>query len=287
MKNKGIGRKILPLLIAGAIVIVAGYMYVDMNGNPFDAPKLNKQSDVYMQENYPDVWENVYRSADAYFVNSDIVQWDENCENYTIHNGTWQVYYTDKDDELAYMYLVYDRDCNLIYDSCGDRYLKGATIYEKLEQEYRNYVANVFNEVYNYGIPNRTISMQNILESDYATGTFENSTTTISHISEYTGPVLDINKSYTMEELAKEYGTVFFRYKDGITQMEGAEYSDAVDSIYDRCLEVRDIVEKYDIPFWKISILQGNNEGVFRINHNQLFDENLHQYIQENYTVGQ
>ena len=186
-----------------------------------------------------------------------------------------------------YMYLAYDRDCNLIYDSCGDRYLKGATIYEKLEQEYRNYIANVFNEVYNYGIPNRTISIQNILESDYATGTFENSTTTISHISEYTGPVLDVNKNYTMEELAKEYGTVLFRYKNGVTQMEGAEYSDAVDSIYNRCLEVRDIVEKYDIPFWKISIIQGNNEGVFRIDYNQLFDENLHKYIQENYVVGQ
>ena len=69
--------------------------------------------------------------------------------------------------------------------------------------------------------------------------------------------------------------------------MEGAEYSDAVDSIYSHCLEVRDIVEKYDIPFWKISIIQGDNEGVFRIDYNQLFDENLHQYIQENYVVGQ
>ena len=30
MKNKGIGRKILPLLIAGAIVIVAGFLYFEI-----------------------------------------------------------------------------------------------------------------------------------------------------------------------------------------------------------------------------------------------------------------
>lgn len=286
MKSKNILLKLLPVAVAVSLLL-AGILYIDMNGNPFDAIKINKMADAYMQEQYPDIWQNVYKSQKAYFVKSDISYFDSETQQYVPVDGTWQVYYTVNDNHFDYMYLAYDRDCNLIYDSCGDRYLKGATIYEKLEQEYRNYIANVFNEVYNYGIPNRTISIQNILESDYATGTFENSTTTISHISEYTGPVLDVNKNYTMEELAKEYGTVLFRYKNGVTQMEGAEYSDAVDSIYNRCLEVRDIVEKYDIPFWKISIIQGNSEGVFRIDYNQLFDENLHKYIQENYVVGQ
>ena len=77
-------------------------------------------------------------------MNSKITQWDENNENYILYDGTWQVYYTVNDNHFDYMYLAYDRDCNLIYDSCSDRYLKGAMIYQKLEQEYESYIKDIF-----------------------------------------------------------------------------------------------------------------------------------------------
>lgn len=284
MKKNNFALKILPVLIAISL-IVAGYLYVDFNGNPFDASKLNKQSDAYMQENYPEIWENVHRSTNAYFVKAPITQWDKNYENYIEYDGTWQVYYTDDNDPSVYMYLVYDRDCNLIYDSCSEKYLKGAMIFEKLVHEYNIFLSNIYTEEYNNGVPQNTISMSNIIDGNFISGTFEYYNS--SHIAPYEGPVLDINRHYAMEELAKEYGMVYFRYNDGISQMGGAEYSEAVDNIYKHCLEARDIVKKYNIPFNKISILQTGNEGLFFIGYEQLFDENLHQYILENYTVGQ
>ena len=71
MKSKNILLKLLPVAVAASLLL-AGILYTDMNGNPFDAAKINKMADAYMQEKYPDIWQNVYRSADAYFVKSDI-----------------------------------------------------------------------------------------------------------------------------------------------------------------------------------------------------------------------
>ncbi len=291
MKNKSIGLKILSFIIVIAF-IAAGYLYIDFNGNPLDAIKLNKQSDSYMQENYPDIWQNVHRSQNAYFVKADINYWDDNTQQYIPVDGTWQVYYEDNNDHFSYMYLVYDRDCNLIYDSCSDRYLKGATIYAKLEQEYENYIKNIFNEEYRNGVPMHSISAETLASESQAEAVFMYHNTHISHIEPYARPVLDINKEYSMEELAKDYGNVYFRFNDGITynMNQDAEavkksYTIAVDNLYKRCLEVRDIVKKYNIPFKDISITHGFFEGIFNISYGQLFSDDLYQFIYDNYTI--
>lgn len=291
MKKESLGMKIMPLLLA-AVLAVAGYLYVDMNGNPFDASKINKQADTYMQENYPDIWQNVYKSTKAYFVKADISYWDEESRQNITADGTWQVYYTDNDNSWSYIYLVYDRDCNLIYDSCEDRYLKGATIVEKLEQEYETFVKTVFNDVYHYGIPRRSVSASTLRNESHADAWFYYSNTYGSHITPYEGPVLDINKQYTMEELAAQYGEVFFRFMDDITYNMNQEpeavkesYETAVDNLYKRCMEVRDIVKEYSIPFENISITHGFFEGLFNISYEQLFSDDLYQFIYDNYTV--
>ncbi|MBE6865489.1 MAG: hypothetical protein E7492_00820 [Ruminococcaceae bacterium] len=291
MKNKSIGLKILSFIIVIAF-IAGGYLYVDFNGNPLDAIKLNKHSDLYMQENYPDIWQNVHRSQNAYFIKSDISYWDNNKQQYIPVDGTWQVYYEDNNDYFSYMYLVYDRNCNLIYDSCSDRYLKGAMIYAKLEQEYENYIKNIFNEEYRDGVPMHSISAETLAGESHAEAVFMYHNTHISHIEPYSGPVLDITREYTMEELAADYGEIYFRFMDDIYYMPGngtspdaSKYNNVVDNLYSRCLETRDIVEKYNIPFNNISISHGMFEGIFKIDRRQLFSGDLYQFIYDNYTV--
>ena len=300
MKNKSIGLKILPVIIAVA-VIICGYLYVDMNGNPLDASKIDKLADSYMQENYPDIWQNVYKSANAYFVKSDISYWDEESQQNIIIDGSWQVYYTDNNDEWSYMYLVYDRDCNLIYDGVADRYLKGAMIVEKLEQEYDTLIKNVFDEIYNNGMPTHTTSETSLLEQSGAQSWFKSEESIrnewgqgygTSHISPYTGPVLDINKEYTMEELASEYGVVHFRFNDGVyyhpgdgTSPDDEDYKLVINNLYIHCAEIRTRVLYDDIPFKEICVTHGLYEGVYFMSREQLLNIYLWQYIYDNYTI--
>ncbi len=291
MKSKNILLKLLPVAVAVSLLL-AGILYIDMNGNPFNAAKINKMADAYMQEKYPDIWQNVYRSQKAYFVKSDISYFDSETQQYVPVDGTWQVYYTVNDNHFDYMYLAYDRDCNLIYDSCSDRYLKGAMIYQKLEQKYESYIKDIFNKEYHNGIPNHSISPQTLNEKSHADAVFMYHSSHISHIEPYTGPVLDITREYTMEELAADYGEIYFRFMDDIYYMPGdgtspdtSKYNDVVDNLYSRCLETRDIVEKYNIPFNNISISHGMFEGIFKIDRRQLFSDDLYQFIYDNYTV--
>ena len=291
MKNKSIGLKILPAIIAVAILVI-GYLYIDISGNPLDASKINKQSDAYLQENYPDVWETVHRSTDAYFIKSDVEQWDEATNSYKTLGGTWQVYYTDNNDPSYHLYLVYDRACNLIYDGCSDRYLKGAPLFEKLEQEYETFVKTIFNDVYHYGIPRRSISVSTLMNESHVDAWFYADNRHISHIAPYEGPVLDINKQYTMEDIAAEYGEVYFRFMDDVTYNMNQDidavkesYQKAVDNLYKRCMEVKDIVKEYNIPFKNISITHGYFEGLFNISREQLFSDELYQFIYDNYTI--
>jgi 2-C-methyl-D-erythritol 4-phosphate cytidylyltransferase len=57
-----------------------------------------------------------------------------------------------------------------------------------------------------------------------------------------------------MEELANEYGEVFFRFMDDVSYNMNQEpeevkksYKAATDNLYNRCMEVRDIVKEYNI----------------------------------------
>ena len=62
-------------------------------------------------------------------------------------------------------------------------------------------------------------------------------------------------------------------------------YETAVDNLYKRCMEVRNIVKEYSIPFKNISITHGFFEGLFNISYEQLFSDDLYQFIYDHYTV--
>ncbi len=280
------------LFMFAAMIVVFALWYVYEKGNPLDANKLNKESDLYLQQTYPDLRDDFERTTDAYFVRADISYLDKTTQTYIPIDGSWQVYYSRKGKPETYIYFVYDRDKNMIYDSCGDRYLKGGLIYERLEQEYSSYIKNIFNEEYNNGIPRNSISLDTIINESHADAVFMYHSSHISHIEPYTGPVLDITQEYTMEELAKEYGQVYFRFNDGISynMNQDAEavkesYKTAVDNLYNRCNEVKEIVKEYDIPFKDISITHGFFEGLFNITYEQLFSDDLYQFIYDNYTI--
>lgn len=290
VKNRKTNVTILFMFAAMIVVFALWYFYE--KGNPLDANKLNKESDLYLQQTYPDLRDDFERTTDAYFVRADISYLDKTTQTYIPIDGSWQVYYSRKGKPETYIYFVYDRDKNMIYDSCGDRYLKGGLIYERLEQEYSNYIKNIFNEEYNNGIPRNSISLDTVINESHADAVFMYHSSHISHIEPYTGPVLDITQEYTMEELAKEYGQVYFRFNDGISynMNQDAEavkesYKTAVDNLYNRCNEVKEIVKEYDIPFKDISITHGFFEGLFNITYEQLFSDDLYQFIYDNYTI--
>ena len=282
---------IIVFLIAVMLVVFA-FFYIYEKGNPLDANKLNKESDLYLQQTYPDLQDEFKRTTDAYFIRADISYFDKASQTYIPTDGSWQVYYTKTNQPDTYIYFVYDKDKNMIYDSCSDRYLKGAMIYEKLEQEYSNFIKNIFTEEYNNGIPKHSTSLETVMNESHADADFMYHNNHISHIEPYSGPVLDITQEYTMEELANEYGQVYFRFNDGISynMNQDAEavkesYRTVVDNLYNRCLEVKEIVTEYKIPFKNISITHGLFEGVFNITYEQLFSDNLYQFIYGNYTI--
>lgn len=270
------------IFIIMAIGIVRIYVY--LKGNPLTGMGLNKKADRYLNENYPEIAGEFIRTTDAYFVKDKISVWNSEKQEYSVVNGVWNVYYSKNSVPDAYIYFVYDRSGNLVYDSCKEKYLKGGMIYSKLADEYNYYIQNIFSEVYNNGLGQYSFNPDKLLENSFASGVFENDRTTkqslgmwppSGHTEQYTGPVLDLNKEYTMEELAAEYGIRLFNYKDEQTS----------ENLYTRCLEVRDIIEKYDIPFSKICITLDRDNGLYNISREQLFSDDLMAFIEDNYTV--
>lgn len=282
-KNKTLS----PLAVRVIFIIMAiGIIrvYLQLKGNPLTGMKLNKEADRYIQENYPQLSGQFIRTTDAYFIKDKISVWNSDKQEYSVADGTWNIYYSKSSTPDAYIYFVYDRDGNLIYDSCKEKYLKGGMIYKKLSEEYNYYVEKIFNEVYNNSLPKVSFSYAAILEGSFASGWFENNQTikqaagmwpASGHTEQYTGPILDINQVYTMEEMADEYGIVLFNYNDE----QNAE------NLYTRCLEVRDIITEYNIPLNKICITLDRDNGLYNIGREQLFSEDLMQYIKDNYTV--
>ncbi len=272
--------RIIFIIIAIGIVRI----YVYLKGNPLTGMGLNKKADRYLNENYPEIAGQFTRITDAYFVKDKISVWDSENQKYSVVNGTWNIYYAQELDITRHFYFVYDRSGNLVYDSCSERYLKGGMIYNRLSNKYDSYIDKIFNEVYNNGMSQYYYNPDDMFENSFASGLFENDQTTkqalgmwpaSGHTEQYTGPVLDLNKEYTMEELAAEYGVLLFNYKDEQTR----------ENLYNRCLEVREIIEKHDIPFNKVCVTLDRDNGLYNISREELFSDNLMEFIENNYTV--
>lgn len=297
------------LIITGIVMLImlCG-LYIYQNGNPLIARKLEKQSDVYLQQTYPQIRDKFYKKEGPFYLKvakgENYCIWDEERKQYQFFDSCWVVYYFEKDtqDLYNYIYFVYDKDLNLIYDSCGDRHLTGGNIYQRISEEYNVHIMQIFDKEYNSEDGIYSLSGDKEYSKNYARGLFENSfydsiypAVENSALTQYyKGPVLDINKEYTMEELASEYGKIYFNFDDGINYMPGngtspdsSQYQKVVDNLYKRCLEVRAIIEKYDIHFKKITITHQGNEGLINIDYEQLFTEDLYQFIYDNYVIGQ
>lgn len=292
------------LVITGIItVIILCALYICRNGNPFTANKIKKLTDIYMQQTYPQITDDFGKADGPYYLDGNYSVWDKETEQYQLIDGCWVVYYSNGAKQLYnYVHFVYDKNLNMIYDSCGDRYLTGGNIYHRLSEEYNVHIMQIFDKEYNSENSPYSLLNNDVYSKNYARGLFENSVNDSAFpavensalTQYYRGPVLDINKEYPMEELAKEYGQLQFNFDDGITYWPGdgtspdnSDFQAAVDNLYKRCVEVREIIKKHNIPFKKITITHQGNEGLINIDYEQLFTEDLHQFIYDNYVVGQ
>lgn len=299
MKTKSNNYKLIPVIAAVSVFISFYLLYVYANGSPLKASKINKQADIYLQQTYPEIRGEFYREDSASYLKEEMSIWDEEQQQYRIIDDCWVVYYSNS---TSLVYFVYDKDFNLLYDSCGDRYLSGGNIYQGLSEQYSICVMQIFDKEYTSDDSPYSLSDKTPYSKSYGCGVFENSlydpafpAVENSALTQYyQGPVLDISKEYTVEELASQYGILHFNFNDGIqywpgdgTSPDDTDFNNAVDNLYKRCLEIRDIVERNDLSFNRITVTQGTGEGLFMIDCNQLFNENLYEYICSNYVVGQ
>lgn len=305
MKNRSGKYKIMMTIFRIIAVVILYALYVNENGNPLIAKKLEKQTDVYIQQTYPQLRDKFYKKEGPFYLKAEKGEnyciWDEERKQYQFFDSCWVAYYYEKDVQSLYnyIYFVYDSELKLIYDSCGDRYIKGGNIYQRLSEEYNVYIMQIFDKEYNSEGSKYSLSGDKKYSKSYARGLFENSfydsiypAVENSALTQYyKGPVLDINK---VEDLAAEYGKLHFNFDDGINYMssdgtssDSSQYQKVVENLYKRCLEVRAIIEKYDIHFKKITITHQGNEGLINIDYEQLFTEDLYQFIYDNYVIGQ
>ena len=301
MKNR---KKAGVIIGVVAVIVISAAWYIYEKGNPFDAGKLNRQTEMYLQESYPDLYNDFERTTDAYFAKRDTGYYDSETQAYIPMDGSWQVYYTKKDEPETHIYFIYDRSGKMVYDSCADRYLKGGHIYERLSREYNNYIVDLYHHMYENTVQH-TDYENNMLGSSGGQAWFKddayspvpwNTMYVPARILHYKGPELDLNRQYTMEELAAEYGVIHFRYNDGISIMAKhnqqqskedylADYKAAIDNLYKRCLEIRDAIKEHNVPFKEICVTHGLYEGIYYMSREQLFSDDLYQYIYDNHAV--
>ena len=130
-------KTILIITIIVTVMILSG-LYIYRNGNPFTAKRIEKLTDVYIQQTYPQIRNN-FGAADGPFHlegKYPIPIWNEENQQYQFFDSCWVTYYYEKNtlDFYNYIYFVYDNELNLIYDSCGDRYMTGGNIYQRLSE---------------------------------------------------------------------------------------------------------------------------------------------------------
>lgn len=199
-------------------------------------------------------------------------QWQT--EDTSFLDGIWFVYYSDPNDEFLRFYLCYNRKGDLIFDSYEEYYLKGATIYEYYSNMYREYFVNIHDEIYDSSKCVTWTSATSIFSYTHGEAYFKD----YSPIGNepYNGPILDINKEYTMEDLANEYGCLQFIYKVD-------DEDKTAKDIYEKRLEIRNIIDEYNIPFKEINIAHDFSSCIFGLTREDLYSDSLEQIINDNY----
>ncbi len=256
MENKKTGLKsIILLILFGAGIIFAMVM---SQGNPLTKIKLKKESYRYISANYPDIAPKVTLQKNGVYYIS------------TQDGYQWFVYYENPDDIYMYFCMIYNKDKELIFDGCAENYLKGGTISERLSTEYEGMIGKIHTEEYFNGMPYGSISLSSLMSKPHMDAYLESAPPAPNE--GYSGPVFDVTKEYTVDELAKDYGKIAFYYpEDEKTNRQ----------LYQRRLEVRNIAEKYNMPFKTITIAFTMLNGAYDLTYEDLFSDNLEQIIRE------
>lgn len=181
--------------------------------------------------------------------------------------------FSNPEDDMMHFQLMYDRNGNLIYDGYTDHYLKGGTIYMHLSSEYSTQVRKLFNDTFRNDSGATGVTISSIINSTSAAAYFENDST--GGWENYAGPVLDIEKEYTVQDLAAEYGCIEFHFAEDKEQTK--------ENLYQRLLQSKELLAENEIPFSKFSITYKIGNGVYGITAQELFEGDLKQIVEERY----
>ncbi len=261
-----------------ALAAFIAVMYVYIKGNPITKFKIDKHAETYLAENYPEIARQVQTSQGAYYTDfgHTIVSTDG-----VEHNPDkgWGIYFYNPDNYLMNFAMRYDKKGNLLFDGCKEYYMKGGSILNALSGEYREFIVGAKNDEYYNGMGAVGISPAGLIREIGAEAWFDGREDPNGVLTkmEYTGPVLDINKEYTMEELANQYGVINFTFRE--------DDDGDIDSLYNRCIEVRNFTEKYNLPFATVNVGTRLFDGTSGLTKEELYSDNLKEIIEDKYST--
>ncbi len=280
MKNK----KYLFAVIAVIVFLIGKEIYT----NPtLRQARAEKGADKYLAANYRSIYRQVEPGAESSPVNYYVVQpettgkWIEG----------WWMYYVNPDDKFMYFSIVTDNNGKVYFDGCGEHYLKGGTIYDWYEYEYGKTILAVMKE--GFGVENMEyddIRKENMDGSVRFIAGFDvpvnqnlrrpyDPMLELAGYTGHDGPVLDVTKEYAPWELFSEYGRIFIAFTD-----DKGGYENGAEERYERYLQVKEWVEKYDIPFKTIMVGKDFDEGLF-FHYDEFFDYEFTSDKWSNYVV--
>ena len=181
-------------------------------GNRISASKIEERGKVYLEENYPGVYEQVKTQ------NSGTA--------YQQQDGTWSLYYfgREKPDDMfspqtnLSFNLIIDNELNVIADGYRDYYLKGGSVYSEYSYGFYRDIYGVLGSPYkNQPIQINGKYLERLERYDFeGTGFYDAGDTTV-----YTGDYLDPEKEYDANELYTKYGCADLKF-----YMESGDYRD-------------------------------------------------------------
>ncbi len=251
--NKTIDKKKLTSL--GIIFFAVALIVCVIGYNPYMKMRAKSKADNYMSENYPVIYRQVKLSGSM----SKTSYWNRDKKKFA---DGWLLSYKNTSDNFMYFDMIFDKKGNIVFDGCGEKYLKGGTIYDYYEKEYQKLILSIMEkelgitemETDDIRPENRDGSIRFIAGFDPPIG--QNLRNPDSY--EYYGPVLDLNKKYSTRELGLEYGKIYIAF----TEDKGG-YEKGAEEAFKRYLQIKEIVEKYQIPFEIIRVGCDFNECLF------------------------
>ncbi len=244
----------------------------------------NKQKSIiedisaeYIYENHPEVSDKIsltnnganFRPKSKWITDqtASLPWWD----------GVWLVPYSVKGYEHlkaengdTQFFMMFNRmGDKILFDGYKDNFAKGGIVLKAAEAKYNETVFKIFNDKRELS---RKADEKNdfydtklivtFVHPDSVTG----GTTSPDMTENYNGPILDINKDYTLDELATEYGHLQFNF-------DGDEKT--LENLYNRRLQVQDFIKDNNITFKDITIVNGMLYGAYNLTQQEIMSDDL------------